>query len=40
MRVFIASCLAVAVLATIAGFVLPALNKPVDLAYTAPGVRL
>jgi hypothetical protein len=40
MRVFLASCLAVAVLATVAAFVFQSVNKPVEMAFQAPGVRL
>jgi hypothetical protein len=40
MRVFLASCLAAAVLATGAAIVLYHVNKPVELAYTSPSVRL
>jgi hypothetical protein len=40
MRVFLASCLAVAVLATAAAVVFHYANKPVELAYKAPSVRL
>jgi hypothetical protein len=40
MRVFFASCLAAAILATGAAIVLYHVNKPVELAYTSPSVRL
>lgn len=40
MRVFLASCLAAAVLAASASIVLYYANKPVEMAYTTSGVRL
>jgi hypothetical protein len=40
MRVFLASCLAAAILATGAAVVLYHLNKPVEMAYASPSVRL
>jgi hypothetical protein len=40
MRVFLASCLAAAILALVAATVLYYVNKPVEMAYTSPSVRL
>jgi hypothetical protein len=40
MRVFLASCLAAAVLAIGAAIVLYYANKPVEMAYSSPSVRL
>ena len=40
MRVFLASCLAVAVIAVCAAAVLYYANKPADLAYSTSSVRL
>jgi hypothetical protein len=40
MRVFIASCLAAAVIAACVAVVLYYANKPVDVAYTTSSVRL
>jgi hypothetical protein len=40
MRVFLTSCLAVAVLATVAAVVLHYTNKPVEMAYSTSAVRL
>jgi len=40
MRVFFASCIAAAVIAIAAAFVLNAIQKPADVAYSTEGVRL
>jgi hypothetical protein len=40
MRVFIAACIAAAVLATIGAFALSGVQEPVSVAFATQGVRL
>ena len=40
MRVFFASCIAAAAIAIAAAFVLNAIQKPAEVAYSTEGVRL